>query len=113
MGKSHGFSRVALGTWGFLSTYNEDVLETLVFSQRRQDSSLVSMDTSRFSSNHGRSLGTPLELRRETQVPFQVATGILEFLSIFKWSQASSPVEACNSTFLWKRQKPVRVCKDM
>ena len=50
----------------------------------------------------------PLELRRETQGPFPVATGIFEFLSIFKRSQASSPVEACNSPFLWRCQRDVK-----
>ena len=49
----------------------------------------------------------PLELRKEIQGPFPVATGILEFLSIFKRSQASSPVEACNSVFLLRCQMGV------
>ena len=61
-----------------------------------------------FSSSHDRAVGTPLELRRETQGPFPVAAGILEFLSIFKRSQASSPVEACNSTFLLRYQRGVK-----
>ena len=34
------------------------------------------------------------QVRQETQGPFPVATGILEFLSIFMRSQASSPFEA-------------------
>ena len=50
----------------------------------------------------------PLELRRETQGPFPVATGILEFLLIFKRSQARSPVEACNSAFLLRCQRGVK-----
>ena len=49
----------------------------------------------------------PLELRKEIQGPFPVATGILEFLSIFKRSQASSPVEACNSALLLRCQMGV------
>ena len=97
-----------MGTWGFLPSYNRYVLKTLLLSQRCQDSSLVSRDTSRFSSNHGRAEGTPLELRRETQGPFPVATGILAFLSIFTWSQAFSPVEACNSAFLLRCQRGVK-----
>ena len=47
-------------------------------------------------------------MRRETQGPFPVATGILEFLSIFKRSQGLSSVEACNSTFLLRCQKGVK-----
>ena len=39
-------------------------------------------------------------MRRETQCPFAVGTGILGFLSIFKRSQASSPFEALNSACL-------------
>ena len=47
-------------------------------------SRLVSSDTSGFSLSHGRAVGMPLELRRATQGPFPVATGILEFLLISK-----------------------------
>ena len=56
----------------------------------------------------GREIWTPLEVRRESQVPFPVATGILGFLSIFKMSQASSPFEALNSAFLSNCQRDVR-----
>ena len=41
-----------------------------------------------------------LEVRRETQVTFLVATVIWGFLSIFKKSQASSYFEALNSVSL-------------
>ena len=61
-----------------------------------------------FSSRFGRAIGTPLEVRRETQGPFPVATGILGFLSIFKMSQASAPFEALNSAFLSSCQRDVR-----
>ena len=50
----------------------------------------------------------PLDLSQETQVPFPVATGIFEFLSIFKRSQASSHFEALNSAFLSSCQRCVR-----
>ena len=79
-----------------------------MFSQQRQDSCLVSRDTSEFSSSCGRTVWTPLELRGETQGSFPVATGMLEFLSIFKRNQASSPVEACNSAFLLRCQRGVK-----
>ena len=79
-----------------------------MFSQQRQYSCLVSSDTSGFFSSRGRAVGTLLEVRRETQVPFPVATGILEFLSIFKRSQAMSPVEVCNSAFLLKCQRGLK-----
>ena len=49
-GKSHGFSRVAAGTWGIFSSYHGDGPSTHVFVQRRQDSCLVARDNSRFYS---------------------------------------------------------------
>ena len=75
-GKSHGFSRVEVETWGIFSSYDGEGLSKLVFIQRRQDSFLVERDTSGFSSRLGRSIGMPLEVRQETQGPFPVATGI-------------------------------------
>ena len=41
-----------------------------------------------------------LEVRQETKVPFLVATVILEFLSIFKKSQALSIFEVLHSVCL-------------
>ena len=55
----------------------------------------------------------PLEVRRETQGPFPVATGILGFLSIFMGSQASSPFEALNSACLSSSQRDVRPSVEM
>ena len=49
-----------------------------------------------------------LDVRQETQGPFPVATGILEFQTIFKRSQASSPFEALNSACLSRCQRDVR-----
>ena len=48
-----------------------------------------------------------LEVRWETKRPFLVGKVILEFLSIFKKSQALSPFEALNSTHLLRYQKDV------
>ena len=105
-GKSHDFSRLAAGTWGIFSSYNGDGPSKLVFVQRHQDSSLIERDTLGFSSRLGRATGSPLEVSRDTQCPFPVATGIL-FLSIFKRSQASSPSEAFNSMFFWSCENDV------
>ena len=44
-GKSHGFSRVAAGTWGTFWSYGRDGHSKLVFVQRREDSCLVMRDT--------------------------------------------------------------------
>ena len=107
-GKSHDFSRVAAGTWGFLSSYDRNGPSKFVFVQRLQDSCLVVRNTSGFFSQLGSAIGMPLEVRSETQGPFPVATGILGFLSIFKWSQASSPFEALKSVFLLSCQRSLK-----
>ena len=49
-----------------------------------------------------------LEVRQDTEVNFLVSTVILEFLSIFKKSQASSPYETLNSVCLSRGQGDVR-----
>ena len=79
-GKSHGFSRIAAGTWGLFSSYGGDGPSKLVIVQRRQDSCLVARDTSLLSQRLGSAIGMPLVVRLETQWPFPVATGILGFL---------------------------------
>ena len=107
-GMFHGFSRVAAGTWGSFSSYDGDGPKDLMFVQRRLNSCLVVRETSGFSSRLGRAIGTPLEVRRETQRPFPVDTRILGFLSNFKGSQASSPFEALNSAFLFSCQRHLR-----
>ena len=79
-----------------------------MFVQRPEDSGLVARDTSGFSSRPGRAIGTPFEVRRETQHPFLFVTVILGFLSIFKNRQASSPLEALNSVCIPSCQRDVR-----
>ena len=102
-GKSLCFSRFAVGTLNIFLSYGGDGPSKLEFVQRRLDSCLVT------SGKIGRATGTLLKVRRETQVPFLVATVILGFLSIFKKkSQASSPFEALNFTCLSRCQRDVR-----
>ena len=108
MGKSHCFSQFVAGTLGIFSSYDGDGPSKLVFVQQRQDTCLVVRATLGFSLNIGREIGTPLEVRQETQGPFTVATGILGFLSILKRRLALSPFEALNSVFLSICQKDVR-----
>ena len=107
-GKSFGFSRVVVGTWRMFSSYGGDGPSKIMFVQRHQDTCPFMRDTSRISSRLGREIGTLLEVRRETQGPFPVATWILRFLSIFKRSHASSPLAALNSTYLSRFQRDVR-----
>ena len=49
-----------------------------------------------------------LEVSQEAKRPLLVVTVILEFLSVFTKSQASSPFEALNSVHLSKSQMVVR-----
>ena len=107
-GKSHVFSRVAAGTWGIFSSYGGDDTSKLLFVQRRQYSCLVTKHNSGISSRLGRAIRPLVELRRETQFTFLVATVILGFLTILKKSQASSPFESLNSVCLSECEKDVR-----
>ena len=103
-GKSHGFSRVAAGSWGIFTGYGGDGNLKLEFVQQRQYSCLVMTDTSGIITRLGRTIRTLLEVRRETKHPFLVGTDILGFLSIFKKSQAPSTFETLNSAGLLKGQ---------
>ena len=107
-GNSHGFSRVAAGTWSVFLCYAGDGPSKLVFVQRCHDSCLVTRDTSGISTRLGWAIQTLLELRRETDGPFRVATVIFGFLSIFRKGQALSPFEALNSACLSRCQRDVR-----
>ena len=93
-GKSHGFSRVAAGTWCTFSSYGRDGHLKLGFVQRSQDSCLVITDTSGSYTKLGRKIQTLLQVAREAKHPLLVCTVILVFLSIFTKIQALSPFEA-------------------
>ena len=95
-------------TWGILSSYCLDGHSKLVFVQQRQDSCLVVRETLGISPRLGRAIRNRLELRRENQGHFLLATVILGCLSIFKKSQALSPFEALISTCLSMCQSEVR-----
>ena len=112
-GKSHGFSQFAAGTCGTFSSYDWNGPSRIVFGQRHQDSCLVDRDTWGFSARLGLAIGTPPEVRRETQGPFPFSSVILGFLSLFKRSQASSPFEALNSTCLSGCQRDMRPSGEM
>ena len=107
-GKSHGFSRVAAGTWDIISSFSGDGHSKLVFVQRCQDSCLVMRDTTGIYTSLGRAIRMLLEVRREIECPFPYATVILGFLTIFKKIQASSPFESLNSMCLLRCQRDMR-----
>ena len=92
-GMCHGISRVAAGTWDIFSSYSRDGHSKLHFVQRSQDSCLVTTDTSGIGSRLERIIQTLLEMKWETTRPFLVSRKILGNLSIFKKSQASSPLK--------------------
>ena len=100
-GKSHGLSRVALGTWGIILSFGRDDPSRIVFVQRCQDSCFVTRDNSGMYSRLVMAIRTIPEVRREMQCLFLFCTMILGFISIFKKRQASSPFEALNSMCLW------------
>ena len=110
---SHGNGEVSWffsscsGKLGYILESGGDGLYKLVFVQRYQDSYLVMGDKAGISSRLGRAIQMLLEVRRETQVHFLVATVILGFLSIFNKSQASSPFEALKSVCLLRCQRDV------
>ena len=96
------------GNLGTFSSYGRHDPSKLVFVQRRQDSCLVTQETSGISTRPCRAIRRLLEVRRETQCPFPIATVILGFLSVFNKSQASSPFEALNTTCLSRCQRDMR-----
>ena len=106
--KSHWFSRIAAGTWGIFSSYGRNGHSKLELVHQRQDSCLVTTDTSGIYTRPGRTIRTLLEVRQKTEFHFVVGTMILQFLSIFKKSQALSPFEALNSMCLWRCRRDVR-----
>ena len=62
-GNSHGFSQIAVGTWGIFSSYSGYGHSKLVFVQQNQNSRLVTRDTSRISRRIGRAIRMLLEVR--------------------------------------------------
>ena len=119
-GKSHGFSRVAMGTRCTYSSYGGDGHSKPVFVQQRLDSCVVMRDTSGISMRLGRAIRMLLEVRNETLGPscfhsdigipinFQEESGIVTSCSIelrvplevSKGCKASCPDEAGTYGFL-------------
>ena len=106
-GKSHEFFRVAAGTWGIFSSCGGDGHLKLGFVHRRQDSCLVTMETSRIETMLVKTMWMLLEVRQVANCPLLVGKVILGFLSIFTKTQTSSPFEALNSVHLSRCQRDV------
>ena len=92
-GKSHVFSRVLAGTWAIFLSYGWDDPSKLLFVQRCQNSCIVMKDTSGISTRLDRAIQMLFDVRQEMEAHFLVATVILGFLSIFKKTQATSPLK--------------------
>ena len=80
--------------------------------QRRQDSCLVARDTSGFSARFARAIGSHLEVRQETQLPFQFPQG---YFYSYQFSKGSGIIsfEALNSTCLLNCQRDMRAPVEM
>ena len=89
-GESRGFSRVASGRLGFLSSCDGDLRDLLVLPQERQVPIRVVRGLLGFLSSRCRSIGPHLDLRLEPQ--------------------GSSPVLTWISGFLWSFNRGVRPC---
>ena len=89
-GESRGFSRIASGRLGFLSSCDGDLRGPLVLPQESQVSVRVARGLSGFLSSRCRSIGPHLSLRLEPQ--------------------GSSPVLTWISGFLWSFNRGVRPC---
>ena len=59
--KSHGFSRVASGTWDIFLGNGRDSASKFVYVQRHQDSCLLARDILGFSLRHGSAIGNPVK----------------------------------------------------
>ena len=69
-GKSHGFSRVASGTWDIFSRDGRDGLSKVVCVQQHQDSSLLARDRLGFSSRNRSAIGSLVKGSWRLKVPF-------------------------------------------
>ena len=78
-----GFSRVAAGSLGFLSSCERDLMDLLVLPPRSQVSFHVARGTSGILSSHRRGIGLCLEFCWSTQCSCPAAMGISGFLSRF------------------------------
>ena len=78
---------------GYILELQRDGHSKLHFVHRSQDSCLVMMDTSGIQTRLEPVIQILLELKWETKRPFLVSRKIFGFLSIFKKSQASSPLK--------------------
>ena len=74
-GKSHGFSRVASGTWDIFSRDGGDGPSKVGCVQQHQDSSLLARDRLGFSSRHGSTIGSLVKGSWRPKVPFYLPQG--------------------------------------
>ena len=75
-GNSHGFSRVAAGTWGIFLNCGGDDTSKPVFVQRHQESCRVMRNTARIPLRIGRAKKIVIEVSQEIKGTFLVATVI-------------------------------------
>ena len=72
---SHGFSRAVLHCVGFLSSYDWELREPLMWPQGSPVSILVAMGCTTLLLSHSREIGPQDTLKKESQGLFRVAAG--------------------------------------
>jgi len=75
MGESHGFSRAAAQRVGFLSSYDEELREPLVWPQGSPVSIRVVRGSTALLSSHGRGIGPQESLKGEYRGLSRVESG--------------------------------------
>ena len=85
MGESHGFSRAAAQRVGFLSSYDEELREPLVWPQGSPVSIRVVRGSTALLSSHGRGIGPQESLKGE----YRGLSGVAAGKPGFPWSQLS------------------------
>ena len=88
-------------------SYSGDGHSKPVFVQQRLDSCIVTRDITGISARLGRAVRTLLEVRREIQCPFLLASDIGIPIN-FQEESGMSPFAALNSSYLSKCQRDVR-----
>ena len=82
MGESHGFSRAAAQRVGFLSSYDEELREPLVWPQGSPVSIRVVRGSTALLSSHGRGIGPQESLRGNIEVFLELSQETLGSLNL-------------------------------
>ena len=104
MRESRGFSRVVVGSLGFLSSYDREVRKPLMLPQGNPVSIWVARGSARLLSSHGSCIGPQFSLKGETRGLSWVAAGNIGFPRFAKVTSVSFswfPCIVTNTFVLW------------